>query len=509
MFCPNCGTKNRDDARFCENCGTSLSEYHDNGGSGTAETESAVHPANSEQSSTGAPAYPDQHSMQESAPKQTVYGTEQRRYQETGRAGYNTQYTDAQRGNGQTEYRPHIEAGGAQRTSGQKKPDKTPFIIIGTAVVVIAIAAGVFLATDNPIKKMLSGSDHEYEIAEDEDEWENEEESYDNDSKFEDSQINLPDVFNTGKADGGDRFLGQRGLVSISKLEDDRYHVYIERTAGDAFYRYYMQGTYEPGGVTYDGQSLDCINIDKGICYYTVGIGPQADTYSYYITADDDFYLYFGTDGRLYVYDFALREDYAADDPDSGVSEPYERYYFDEYDYDPYAQSLDSSNIIFTDASCLYDLGLTELQKEIPDDFGETSYIVQEGNYDNTGRSAFDEDVSTSWQVDNNNGMGEDVYCLYNEDKNVDVITLNLGNWRSDELYDENDRPASILIRLWDRGGDKFTDICVSFPDQKKEYAIVLPHTYKAYEIDFQIIDYYPGTVYSDNCISEISVYSK
>ena len=24
MFCPECGSKNKDDALFCENCGTSL-----------------------------------------------------------------------------------------------------------------------------------------------------------------------------------------------------------------------------------------------------------------------------------------------------------------------------------------------------------------------------------------------------------------------------------------------------------------------------------------------------
>ena len=31
MFCPECGSKNKDDALFCENCGTSLKSPQGNG----------------------------------------------------------------------------------------------------------------------------------------------------------------------------------------------------------------------------------------------------------------------------------------------------------------------------------------------------------------------------------------------------------------------------------------------------------------------------------------------
>ena len=31
MFCPECGSKNEDDALFCENCGTSLKSPQGNG----------------------------------------------------------------------------------------------------------------------------------------------------------------------------------------------------------------------------------------------------------------------------------------------------------------------------------------------------------------------------------------------------------------------------------------------------------------------------------------------
>lgn len=133
----------------------------------------------------------------------------------------------------------------------------------------------------------------------------------------------------------------------------------------------------------------------------------------------------------------------------------------------------------------------------------ESSHVVQEdSDIDNSGWSAFDGQSVTSWQegVDGD-GIGEYVGISFDREYQVEVITLLLGNHRSDSWYVKNNTPKTLTINL---SGQVFQ---VTFPKEKTEFAVVLSSPVAASDIRLTIDSVYSGTEYTDTIIAEVGVY--
>ena len=77
-----------------------------------------------------------------------------------------------------------------------------------------------------------------------------------------------------------------------------------------------------------------------------------------------------------------------------------------------------------------------------------SSVVAQEG-YDNSSLVAIDGLLETSWQegVDGN-GEGEYLELYLNGEQPVKYLILNLGNWRSNDWFYDNNRPRSLTIQV-------------------------------------------------------------
>lgn len=132
---------------------------------------------------------------------------------------------------------------------------------------------------------------------------------------------------------------------------------------------------------------------------------------------------------------------------------------------------------------------------------GSSSTITQQG-YQNGPEMAVDGNELTSWQEGvEGSGIGESVYYMFDNKYNLSFITLNLGNWRNDRLYQENNRPKEMTISINDYVFQ------VPFPDEKREFVLALDPAYAAEYVRFQIDGVYRGTKYDDTCIAEIGFY--
>ena len=132
-----------------------------------------------------------------------------------------------------------------------------------------------------------------------------------------------------------------------------------------------------------------------------------------------------------------------------------------------------------------------------------SSELYQPG-YDNSAHSAVDGDVITSWQ-DGVNGYGEGQVIDMTLDKEYKVhcIHFNLGNWRDQQNYNENSRPKQITLYL---GNTRH--YTVLFPDGMTQYSVMFSADVPASWIRVQIDSVYPGALYDDTCISEITIYA-
>ena len=132
-----------------------------------------------------------------------------------------------------------------------------------------------------------------------------------------------------------------------------------------------------------------------------------------------------------------------------------------------------------------------------------SSALYQPG-YDNSARSAVDNDVITSWQ-DGVDGYGEGqvIDMWLDKEYQIHCIHFNLGNWRDQQMYNENSRPKQITLYL-----GPTRSYTVIFPDGMNQYSVLLSADVPASYIRVQIDSVYPGALYDDTCISEISIYS-
>ncbi len=132
-----------------------------------------------------------------------------------------------------------------------------------------------------------------------------------------------------------------------------------------------------------------------------------------------------------------------------------------------------------------------------------SSELLQPG-YDNSARSAVDGNTITSWQ-DGVSGYGEGQVLDMTLDKEyrVHCINFNLGNWRGQQYYNENSRPKQITLYL-----GTTRHYTVIFPDGMSQYTVMFSADVPASWIRVQIDSVYPGALYDDTCISEMTIYA-
>ena len=133
----------------------------------------------------------------------------------------------------------------------------------------------------------------------------------------------------------------------------------------------------------------------------------------------------------------------------------------------------------------------------------EQSSMASSGNYDYSAKSAADGDITSSWQ-EGVEGLGEGTGIKLSLDgtHKIRYIVLYLGNWRSDEMWQKNARPAKLSINL---GDNQAKD--VEFSDEKKAFCLSFDEPVEASFVSLYIQAGYAGAKWNDNCISEVEFY--
>lgn len=117
--------------------------------------------------------------------------------------------------------------------------------------------------------------------------------------------------------------------------------------------------------------------------------------------------------------------------------------------------------------------------------------------------SAIDGSAATSWQEQATGyGVGQWITVYFDGPKELRYICFCLGNWESDGMYRSNGRPSELKIEF----SDGSSVSCV-FADEMKEYRVTLSKSVSTDSVKITILGAYPGSVFEDTCISEISFY--
>lgn len=134
----------------------------------------------------------------------------------------------------------------------------------------------------------------------------------------------------------------------------------------------------------------------------------------------------------------------------------------------------------------------------------EQSSMASSGNYDYSAKSAADGDITSSWQ-EGVEGLGEGTGIKLSLDgtHKIRYIVLYLGNWRSDEMWQKNARPAKLSINL---GDNQAKDVEFS-GWKKKAFCLSFHEPVEASFVSLYIQAGYAGAKWNDNCISEVEFY--
>lgn len=133
----------------------------------------------------------------------------------------------------------------------------------------------------------------------------------------------------------------------------------------------------------------------------------------------------------------------------------------------------------------------------------EQSSMASSDSYDYSANSAVDGDITSSWQ-EGVDGLGEGTGIKLTLDgtHKIRYMVLYLGNWRSDEMWQKNARPAKLSINL---GDNQAKD--VEFSDEKKAFCLSFDEPVEASFVSLYIEAGYAGSKWNDNCISEVELY--
>lgn len=133
------------------------------------------------------------------------------------------------------------------------------------------------------------------------------------------------------------------------------------------------------------------------------------------------------------------------------------------------------------------------------------SSTIEQDLVENDALFVFDDDDTTNWQEGvPGSGIGEYIEFTFDQSYPVEYMTFKLGNWKTEEYYNENYRPKALTISS---GDYKET---ITFADEKQEFLVQLAPEVDMTNIRITIADVYDSHVeWEDTPITEIGLWYK
>lgn len=133
------------------------------------------------------------------------------------------------------------------------------------------------------------------------------------------------------------------------------------------------------------------------------------------------------------------------------------------------------------------------------------SSTIDQDMVDNKPIFLFDGDDTTNWQEGvSGSGIGEYLNFVFDKTYSVEYMTFKLGNWKTEEYFNENYRPKTLLINS---GNNSWT---ITFADVKQEFLVQLDPAADMNNIKITIQDVYSDHMqWEDTPITDIGLWYK
>lgn len=141
---------------------------------------------------------------------------------------------------------------------------------------------------------------------------------------------------------------------------------------------------------------------------------------------------------------------------------------------------------------------------EVPIMSAYASSTLQETGYNHSPMNICDKDTASDWSEGAyGRGVGEWIELSFGAKVPVDAVVIYPGFWKTEKLFNENCRPASMELLFSDG-----STVPVAFPDEMSPTTVLLSRTVNTQWIRFTVNSVFSGSKYQDLCISEIQVFS-
>ena len=133
-----------------------------------------------------------------------------------------------------------------------------------------------------------------------------------------------------------------------------------------------------------------------------------------------------------------------------------------------------------------------------------TSYLEEpQYGFIHSPANIIDGDLSSAWVEDAaGQGEGESVTIRLDGTYAISGFTINAGYQKSADTYNNNSRPAGLRVTFFDG-----SSVEVSLEDVNGEQRITFDTAVDTSSVTFTILSVYPGSVYQDTAITEISLF--
>ena len=120
-----------------------------------------------------------------------------------------------------------------------------------------------------------------------------------------------------------------------------------------------------------------------------------------------------------------------------------------------------------------------------------------------SAENVLDGDPATAWQEGaDDDGINEYLKFFWGEEKSIKYLTFQMGNWRSEEAFRQNNVPKKIRIKF-----DNGYVYNVELPHEMEDIVLEFSEEIKTTGLKVIIKAVYSGTVYRDTCISEAAIW--
>ena len=298
----------------------------------------------------------------------------------------------------------------------------------------------------------------------------------------------------TGKSDKGDELwtveTGSYGISQLDRVQEigviGDHYCYIED--GDVVALDLTDGSEAWRNTEFTGALGDCVFDEDGTIYLCGYLGPDL--------------FVVNKDGETVKRIAQLKDDYIW---------PYDIRFTDDGDllltYEQVGEGGDEGTITIdkNDYSILAVTGEAKAaaEPETPRSIAlASSSTLKEAGYDHSAHLAMDGSNATAWvEGVSGNGEGEWLRLDLGSDCHVSGMQLWTGYQKSESLFYKNSRPARVRITFSD-GSSMEADL----KDTMSMQSISFGGDIVTSTITITIVSVYPGSAYTDTCISEITL---